>query len=249
MIQVINRALNILELVASDTNREFRLSEIADALELNHGTCANILKTLVTRNYIEQSAAKKGYKLGYMAYKICDFNLYNEELVSISKDLIDKLGERLNEAVILSVIKNDRRVILYEITSTQELHVRTTPEVSIYRLTTGRMILAYYSPKELDDFIERVGLPTEDEWPGAQSKEDVIRMLDIIRKNNIEISCNKNHVVGLSTPIFKNNKVIASLGIYLPEARYDHVESKIIPALLRKTTDAINGRIALQKQK
>ncbi len=39
--------------------KEFGLSEIATAVELNAGTCANILKTLVYRNYVEQSGTKK----------------------------------------------------------------------------------------------------------------------------------------------------------------------------------------------
>ena len=64
MIQVINRALNILEIIAHDHNKEWGLSEIANELELNHGTCANILKTLVQRGYVEQMGLKKGYKLG-----------------------------------------------------------------------------------------------------------------------------------------------------------------------------------------
>ena len=48
MIQVINRALNILEILAQEPDKEFGLSEIATAVELNAGTCANILKTLLT---------------------------------------------------------------------------------------------------------------------------------------------------------------------------------------------------------
>ena len=64
MIQVVNRALNILEIIAKNPDRELGLTEIADSVELNHGTCANILKTLVLRGYVEQAGAKKGYKLG-----------------------------------------------------------------------------------------------------------------------------------------------------------------------------------------
>ncbi|MDR1503440.1 MAG: helix-turn-helix domain-containing protein [Prevotella sp.] len=248
MIQVINRALSILELIASDSSREFRLSEIADTLDLNHGTCANILKTLIQRNYIEQSSAKKGYKLGYMAYKLCDSNQYNEELINIAKDPIDKLGENLNEAIILSIIKNDKRILLYERTSTEELQVRTTLESSVYRATTGRMILSYYSPKELDNFIERAGMPTEEDWPEVKTKEDLIYQLNIIHNNNIEIYNNKNHVIGLATPIFKNNKIIASLGIYLPDARYRQAEKKLLPILLKKTTDIINKKIILHNK-
>ena len=75
MIQVINRALNILEILAQEPDKEFGLSEIATAVELNAGTCANILKTLVYRNYVEQSGIKKGYKLGYMVYQLTRDNL------------------------------------------------------------------------------------------------------------------------------------------------------------------------------
>ena len=58
MIQVINRALNILEILAQEPDKEFGLSEIATTVELSAGTCANILKTLVYRNYVEQSGTK-----------------------------------------------------------------------------------------------------------------------------------------------------------------------------------------------
>ena len=46
MIKVIDKALNIIELLASEQNRKFQLGEIADTLEMDHGTCANIIKTL-----------------------------------------------------------------------------------------------------------------------------------------------------------------------------------------------------------
>ncbi|MDR1524428.1 MAG: helix-turn-helix domain-containing protein [Tannerella sp.] len=243
MIQVINRALNILEYIASDSNREFGLSEIADTLELNHGTCANILKTLVQRNYVEQMAAKKGYKLGYMVYKLCDSDLYNEDLINILKEPLDKLGEELNEAIILSVIRNDKRILLYETIPNQELRVHAEKEASVYKASTGHIIIAHYSPKELNDMIKRIGLPNEDEWPCIKTKEDLICHFNKIRNDNIEIFCNKNHIVGLSTPLFKNNKVIASLGIYLPDARYGAAEKKTLPSLLKRTTAIINEKI------
>ena len=68
MIQVINRALNILELVSKERDRDFSLGEIANSLNLNASTCANIIKTLVNRGYLEQKAIKQGYKLGAQAY-------------------------------------------------------------------------------------------------------------------------------------------------------------------------------------
>ena len=54
MIQVINRALDILELIAEEPEKQKSLSEISEKLDLNSGTCANIIKTLVSRNYINK---------------------------------------------------------------------------------------------------------------------------------------------------------------------------------------------------
>ena len=53
----------------------------------------------------------------------------------------------------------------------------------------------------------------------------------------------KNHVVGLATPILKKGKVIASLGIYLPDIRFGKSEKNNIIKQLKKTTDLINEKI------
>ena len=57
MIQVIHRAFDILEYLSQDPKREFSLGEIAAYTGLNSGTCANIMKTLVRRNYVEHLGA------------------------------------------------------------------------------------------------------------------------------------------------------------------------------------------------
>lgn len=243
MIQVVNRALNILEVIANSPDKELGLSEIANAVELNHGTCANILKTLVNRDYVEQTGVKKGYKLGYMAYQLTNTNSYYTELITAAKVPMDNLRNEINETTILSIIKNNKRLLLNEAQCTHEIQVRTTQESSAYRATTGRMILAYYSPKELNDFIDKTGLPTDDEWPEVKNKSDLIQQLNEIRINKFELSWNKNHVVGLATPILRKEHVIASLGIYLPDIRFGKTEKNNIIKQLKKTTEIINEKI------
>lgn len=243
MIQVINRAFNIMEVIAQDNEKEWGLSEIADSLELNHGTCANILKTLVQRGYVEQAGMKKGYKLGYMTYQLTNSSGYNMDLVNAAKALMDGFRDEINETVILSVVKNDKRVLLHEALCSHEIQVRTTPEASVYRATTGRMILAHYSPKELNDFIDKTGLPSEEDWPEVAGKSELIQALNETRKKNIEVSWNKHHVVGLATPIFKKNKIVASLGVYLPDIRFSKTERNHIVKEMLNTTEIINKKL------
>ena len=44
MIKVIEKALNILELLAGEQDREISLGEIASTLNMDRGTCSNIRK-------------------------------------------------------------------------------------------------------------------------------------------------------------------------------------------------------------
>lgn len=243
MIQVIHRALNILELLAKDPKEEMRLSEIADILQLNHATCANILKTLVNRNYVEQVKSKKGYTLGYMAYHLTNIESYDTELITIAKTPMEKLNEEINERIILSTIKNDKRVLLKELPCNHEVQVQTINETSVYRATTGRMILAYYSRKELDSFIRRAGMPSEEDWPEVKTRSELIHILTDIKTKQFVISHNKNHVVGLATPIIKNDRIIASLGIYLPDVRFTKTEKEKIIKSLKIATDQINNEL------
>jgi DNA-binding IclR family transcriptional regulator len=100
MIQVLNRAFDILELVASDRGKKFGLGEIADSLGLNHGTCANIIKTMLSREYIDQISIRGGYRLGPKAYYLTGNFPFKKELLSISVELMKSLRSKLNEGII-----------------------------------------------------------------------------------------------------------------------------------------------------
>ena len=240
MIQVIHRALNILELVASDKRKIWSLSEIADTLGLNRGTCANIIKTLVQRGYIEQEDRHRGYSLGYRIYKLVNSEEYMLRSLQAMKPYVNALRDTLNENIILSVISNDMRILVYEAECTHELSVRTIPEMPVYRATTGRLILAHYQEKQLEAFISKTGLPSEVVWPAAASREGLLSELENIRKQDVYVTINSNHVAGLAAPVFKKDRVIASLGIYLPDVRYTPYNKDIIKAELLKTASDIN---------
>src|SRR5690554_7672569 len=102
MIQVINRALNILELVSKEKEREYSLSEIASTLNLNVSTCANIIKTLVNRGYLEQQGRKQGYKLGAQAFYLTGNYSNKKELLRVSMEPLKALRDKLNESCILA---------------------------------------------------------------------------------------------------------------------------------------------------
>ncbi len=243
MIQVIHRALNILELLAQEPQKEFFLAEIAESLNLNKATCANIIKTLTERGYIEHEEQRKGYKLGHMVYKLTNSTYNNLCDFSLAKEPVNRLRDAINENVILSIISNGKRVLLHEAETGHELSVKTTYEEAAYKASTGRVILAHYPPRQLDGFIAKYGLPTANEWPEIKTREELIRELENIRRNPCYIYINSKHVASVTVPLLVQGKIVAALGVYLPNIRFSESEREKIIKELAKTAQDIQNRI------
>lgn len=228
MVLVIIKALDILEYLGQDQEKAYTLTEISESLDLNQATCANILKTLVSKNYVEHLGRKKGYKLGPMAFNLTNNLAYNQNLIMAAKDIMEELTAKLNETSLLGVLRNQKRFILHLIHSDQDLQVRSRSERNVYETASGRILLAYLSKKERENFIASNGLPTEQVWKEATTTEALYAALDKIAKDELTITYSLKHIIGVAVPIRKSGKVIAALGVFLPEIRFSAAKKKEI---------------------
>jgi DNA-binding IclR family transcriptional regulator len=236
MIQVIKRALDILEYCAKHPNQEYSLTEIADHLGLNHATCANILKTLVNRRYIEQMGHKKGYRLGSMAYQLTGNISFRNNLVDLAKPVMKDLCEMLNESVIIAVYNrhDNTRITLHTEFCSHELQVRSNNKgKNAYMTAVGRLIIAYLSKEEQMAIVRNHGLPTPLMWKEVKTIEDFERELAKIREKGVSFhTATSEHVTGIAVPLFYKERVVASLAIYLPVVRFvGELKSLIIDQL------------------
>ena len=224
MIQVINRALDVLEYCARHPEKEYSLSEIADHVGLNHATCSHIIKTFVNRKYIEDVGYKKGYRLGIMAYYLTKNITFRNNLVEIAKPVMKDLCDMLNESVIIAVYNklDNTRVTLHTEYCSHELQVRAGKGKNAYETAIGRLIIAYKSEEERMDIVLNKGLPPFSDWKEASSSiEDFERELEKIREKGIAFrTAASEHVIGVAAPIFYQDRVVAGLGIYLPTVRF-----------------------------
>jgi DNA-binding IclR family transcriptional regulator len=242
MIQVINRAIDILEILSQDLSKKYTLGEISDTLKLNHGTCANIIKTMVNRGFITNDRKKGGYNLGPQVYYLTGNFSYKKELLEIASEPMKNLEATLNENCVLASMKNNNRIILHQVTDTHELQVNTSPEKNVYLTATGRVMLAYKTPKELEKFSQEYGLPGQ-MWPEVRSEKDLIVELNKIKEKQLAIHHADSDVIGVAVPIFKKDKLIASLGVYLPETRFKYKKQEQIFIELKNTAEYINKKI------
>ena len=243
MIQVINRALNILELVSKERDRDFSLGEIANSLNLNASTCANIIKTLMNRGYLEQKGIKQGYKLGVQAYYLTGNFSNRKELLKASVIPLQELRDILNESCILTIMKENMRVTLHKELSSQELQVVSNgEEKNIYLTATGRIVLACQNINTQLDFIKKYGLPGS-MWPEVINEKDLIDELNKIKRKQLAIHFDGAFIVGVGAPIYKNGDVVAAIGVYLPEVRFNYKMQERIFVEISRTAQLISEKM------
>ena len=247
MIQVLHRALDIMELIAADPERPKSLGEIADALGLNHGTCANIMKTLVSRKYLEQLGAKKGYVLGSKSFALSGNDAYRKDLIEAAAPEMEKLTAAIRENSILAVLHGENRIVIHRVNAEQELQVRTMDEKHVYDSASGRLLLGMMSDAEIDRFINKYGLPSAGMWAEASTPEGMKTAVEQIRREQCSFQMLPGRqVVGLGVAIKKNGRVIASLSIYLPEYRYMAIDKVKLVADLKATSDRISSNLSVK---
>lgn len=230
MIQVIERVEKILVYLSENRKREIPLTEIADNLGMNRATCANILKTMKDLGFVEQNEYRKGYILGDKVYTIAGADNDPDRLKSLLRPLVDNLCKEVNENVMLTVIRNDQRYHIYNAEANHALQAKVIYQMGVWQATTAKVIIAQYGKEKLSDFLKLAGMPGKD-WPEIRTRQELYDALAKIREHRCFTVIN-NHFACMAAPIFKNGKVIASIGYYLPDLRLTETTKPLLEAKL-----------------
>jgi len=244
MVQVIIKALDILELVAQRDGQAVTLTEISNELQLNQATASNIINTMIGKGYLEHVGKKKGYRLGLAAFRLTNEVNYEQDLVMAAREPMAQLTALLNESCLLGALRNQKRYILHAVHSTQDIQVQIRSERNVYETASGRLLLAYLSEKELERFILHNGLPDAGLWEEASSRMSLMEALIHIRNEGICMTHLKNtHVRGFAVPVWAKDKVVAGLSVFLPDYRCSASRQKEIVAALREVATQISQKL------
>jgi DNA-binding IclR family transcriptional regulator len=220
MVQALERALKLLEVVAEDPGVPKALSQLALSVSLHPATCAHIMKTLVACGYVEQLGHKKGYTLGPAAYRLSARGPYRRDLVRRLEPLMKKLAQDLRETVVLAAMRDGRRITLHEIDGGADVQIRrgALQEDSLWQTAGGRVLIAGLPEDQLAVFINSTKIPAAD-WPEAATKEKLRKELERIRQEGLSL-VHRGEIVGVARPIVENGRTIAALGVFLPAFRF-----------------------------
>ena len=243
MIQVLEKAVNILDYLSQNSTREVPLSELADSLGINRPTCANIMKSLKDLALVEQTDYRGGYILGDKVYSLSGTNTNYQKVVRMIKPYVDKLSHTLNEDIVFSIVRGDRRIILYKVGSNHSIVARLVDDMKVWQATTARVIIAQYSPEKLNNYIKMVGLPGS-EWAEVHNRQELLAKLAEYKSQPCTTVINRSHFACMAVPVFSKGLVLGSLACYLPDIRLSDGRKELIEEELIRTTQKINKLLA-----
>jgi len=159
MVNSVLKAIQVMNLFSASEPR-LTLTEIARRLNMPKSTAHGLLNTLVSENLIEKMG-RDSYALGTAVIVMTQSVRVNVELRDRAAPYLRELADQCAESVYLTIRAGDYVLYIYAIESSRRLIARTAVGDRAYMHTTGvgKAILAVLPTEEVDQIIERVGLP------------------------------------------------------------------------------------------
>lgn len=246
------KLLAILEQMAR-IGEPVRVQDLSEKMKMNASTLLRFLTTLVKCGYAAQDPESAKY---YLTLKLC--NLASSVTANISvRDIahhyLVQLAKEFNESVCLSIEQNGMVVYIDSVQGPDSM-LRTMNRIGsvapMHCTGVGKLLLLDYSTNQLDELIEKKGLPTFTANT-IGSKRQLQVELELVRRLGYSYD-NEECEIGakcIAAPIYDyTGKIVAGISITGPRIRMtnEHVEAHL-PALISAARE-ISTQLGWQQQ-
>ena len=239
-VKSLKKALDILTvLVFEDPElKGFKLTDLAKRLKLPPNTTHNLLKTMSACGYVCQNESGR-YRPGPQCRKIGMINkVEGGDFRQSLGDVLRKYSAQINEAMVFAALHSGKRVVLARSEPVNQV-IRVDQQMvegrSIYKLPTGRVLVAFASPEDYRLIIENYGEPGKN-WPDYEL--DLKRIRSEGRCSMIPDSVGVN---SFALPVMdRKGRLLGALGCYAPAFRSGPAVQKKILNILRQAVDHLS---------
>jgi IclR family transcriptional regulator, acetate operon repressor len=204
-------------------------------------TCANIVRSLVEHGYLESVGPRRGYCLGPKPFHLTRNAPYRKDLIDAARPHMQELVEGINETCLLSVLRANRRYVLFHVVHDSPLQIRTEfiREEDPCETPTGRLLIAHLSVAERDRFVDAAGFPGS-RWNDIESREELEIACDGILRAGycVKDPDQGESLAGVAFPV-RHAEDLAALGVFLLSDRFKGKHKKGILASMRQTSQRI----------
>lgn len=233
-MRLVTRVLAVFESFTSDRN-SLTLQEIADRIQVPKSTAFRLVEKLEQAGYLVRLENRQ-YCLSFRFIRLAGHVKSTVDIREFSRPIMVALAEQTKETVTLNTVNGRDRVCIDVVDTASPLRSVTKPgeQVRLLDGSSAKMLMANLPKKELATVLSYVTRTTK------QSKSDITRELDTIRKRGYAVS-HGERMLGLSAvtaPIKgiteESNYCLTVAG---PTVRLQPREKELIALVLRAAAD------------
>lgn len=144
----LNRALEVLNALASDRNNGSPASKVAASTGINRVTVHRILNTFKAHGFVRQDSAGAPYQLGFRFVEFAELVLAGLDLVRIGQPFLEQLAEKTGETAHLAILDGSECVYVAKAESSHAVRLvsRVGLRIPLYSTALGKALLAAGPP-------------------------------------------------------------------------------------------------------
>lgn len=238
VINSVLRAAKILEAFSLESP-SLTNAELAKKLGIHKSAITRLMQSLVKAEFVKRDKKSGRYSLTHKLFQIGNVYVKNSNLYTEGRPLLESLSTRFNENAQMGVLDKTDVLYLDQVRCSQHIGLMsfTGSRLPAYCTGAGKLLLAYLSKKQLDEFFRSVDLirytPKTIVEP-ATLKEQFTQ----IKKAGFAVvkSEYRQDVFSIAAPVRdENGDVAAAISLAGPVFRMDHHEK--IKAYLHAVVD------------
>lgn len=211
-VRTVERALAILDCF-TETNNNFTLTELSNAIGLSPSTTLRLLTTLEKKHYIFRDPSNLRFYLGFRLAQLSNISFANLDVCRVAKPHLEQLHKKYDESMGIYILNNRSRICVERIECTQALRsvVNVGQSQTLTRGASGRILLSYMPQEEIEELLA--------EDPAA-SPDDLKK----VREYGYAVSHGERQagIVSIAAPVFNAaGNVAAALFVSGPDVRFD----------------------------
>lgn len=232
---VLLKADDILEFLSSDNNQH-RLSEIAEATNLNPPTASKILNTLLLIGYVQKDPDTKMFSLGPRLMKYANKSLHQLSIKRIAQSYLEELQEVTGETVHLGIQEFDHIKYVAKIASKKpvSLYSEIGKSIPMYCSAMGKAVLADLSDEDISYYLEKNELQPKTERT-IVTEERLFEEINQARKDGFAYDDGEHDldVFCIGSSITVNHTNYGAISVSLPKYRlFDDVLKHLQESIL-----------------
>jgi IclR family acetate operon transcriptional repressor len=160
VVQSLNRALRLLELLAED-DEGYRLVDLAERAGLSPSTTHRLLTTLEQRHFVQFDREASLWHVGVQCFAVGAAFARRRSITTLALPVMRRLRDATGETVNLGVADQGEVVFLGQVESRELMRAMGKPggRLPLACTAMGQAILAAMSDQEVSDYVQRYGLP------------------------------------------------------------------------------------------